>query len=262
MKKKYLVLFGILLFSTLLNAQISLDHNFSQVVEYDYSEGNYYSIDYVSNECDVYDLDYSIRKSINISVPTNWYLNDVAYVSKKMFNNDDLIEFLVVFYRYVPVTDTTGYYEYTTKVISENGTELLNVPNGGYSYVYTDTQGNTKLMVYTYDFSVNPVIYGTNIYSIPGAPSSIQNNNVKIEEPNPYPNPSNGIINIPFELRDIHSKGSVIVTDMKGRVVLNQSVSGSQGFFSFNSEKLSPGQYIYSILSPGMRPITKKIIIR
>jgi Secretion system C-terminal sorting domain len=263
MKNIYLILLVVLLSSTTLKAQISFEHNFSRVVEYDYSEGDYYySVDYVSNQCNVYNLDYSIKKSVNISVPANWYLNDVAYVSKNMFNNDDLIEMLVVFYRYVAVSDTTGYYEYTTKVINENGTELLNVQNGGYSYIYTDGEGKSKLMIYTYDFSVDPVTYGTNIYSIPGAPSSIQNKFEKTKGPSPFPNPTKGMIQIPFKLKNIHSKGSIIITDINGQVIINHSVSGKQGTFSLDTGNLSSGQYLYTIMSPGMLPSTKKFIVR
>jgi hypothetical protein len=252
----------ILFFYSQVTAQITLEKEYQEVAEFAYLEGDYYySIDYINNQSSIYNLDHSLKKTVDIDVPTDWYLNDGAYVSTKMFNNDDLLEMLVVYYKYVLITDTTGYYEYMIKVVNENGTELLNVPGGGYSYVFTTGTGKTKLMIYVYDYSVDPATYQTNIYSIPGQVSSVQNQGEVMKIPDPFPNPTKDIITIPYQLNQAGAEGTIMVTDMEGHKIKILSVKGRKGQIILNTGNLAPGQYLYTLQSKGQTTTTKKFIV-
>jgi len=263
MKKAFLLPFIIILFiSSVVNAQITLENTYQEIEEFAYLEGNYYySIDYINNRCSIYNPDHILKKTVNLDVPTDWYLNDIAFVSTKMFNTDELIEMLVVYYKYVLINDTTGYYEYLTRVVNENGTELLNVPGGGYSSVFTTGTGKTKLMLYVYDYSVDPVTYQTKIYSLSGQASFVQNPIETTRLPEPFPNPTNNIITIPYQLNEPGAEGTIVVTDMEGHLIKILSVKGKKGQIIIKTGNLAPGQYQYTLQSKGQKITTKKFIV-
>ena len=260
--KKNLTFVFVALLAITVKSQITLEKEYSESVIFAYLEGDcYYSVDFVNNQCAIYELGHASKKTVNIDVPTDWYLNDVAFISTNIFNDDNLIEMLVVYYRYVPLTDSTGYYEYQTKVINENGTVLLNVPGGGFSDIIKTGEGETKLMVYIYDFMIYPYTYNTNVYSLPGNPVSSNNEDQTIMLQDAYPNPSGSVVNIPYQVKSNFGGGTLIITDMNGRVIKRLPTENRAGQFILNTNDMAPGQYIYHIQNKGNRTAAKKFVV-
>lgn len=221
----------------------------------------YYGIDYQLNTCTIYRDDYTTYKSIAIDVPDNQTLYEVAYVSTRLFNNDDQVELLVVFYEYRSTSDTSGYLVYTTKVVNEVGVTFLNLPNGGYSTVYNQENDLSKLLCFVYDFSVSPYSVFTNVYSIPG-----KWNGVKEESPNsnanPFPNPAHGFINIPIP-DDFKGQSSELYwLDFTGKVIKHQFLSTDQSAVTVGTERLPAGISYYYIETENAKTSIKKVIVQ
>ncbi len=131
----------------------------------------FYVMDVAQNQCRIYNTDHTLWKTINLVIPANNFLYDIGYVSENLFTADNSLCLAYVYYNY----NTTGqYYTYTAKVIREDGTVLINVPGGAYMYVHSLPNGNAKLLVYSFNYSVSPYTVQTHINDIPGNLSGMQ----------------------------------------------------------------------------------------
>jgi hypothetical protein len=115
----------------------------------------YYLMDVLASQVRIYNMDHSIFKTINCSVPNGYYLADIKYVSENLFNSDSQIELAYTYYKYVP-TSTSYYYIYGAKVINESGSNLLSIDGAQYIYVNKTGETEYKLFAYCYDYSVSP----------------------------------------------------------------------------------------------------------
>lgn len=265
--KKYLILSIIILiiFQTKVIAQISLLNTYSDavyVVDIEDVGYKYYGIDFETSQCKIYNLDHTLWKTIDIVSPTNNYIDAVAYVSTKLFNNDSNIELLVVFSEYVETSDTSGYTYYTTKVINENGVTFLDVPGGGYSIIYNIDETEANLLVYIYDFSVSPFNVTTNIYSIPGTPYTMSETNFGITLKNAFPNPSHTFINIPYDIVQSTNSADIIIYNELGAEVYRSKINSNENIYRLNTNHFSNGVYFYQIESNGYVSPSRKMVIQ
>jgi len=221
----------------------------------------YFGVNYTTNECLIYKSDYSLWKTINIVPPTNASLYEVAYVTTKLFNNDNQVELLAVFTEYVSTSDTGGYFVYTTKVINEVGVTFLNLEGAGYSTVYNVSDTQTKLVCFVYDFSVSPYLVNTQIYGLPGRLSDTQVQPALFMS-DAFPNPATSQINIPIspEFRDSPLKLTLL--DVAGKVIYNESIPPFQQTFLLQTASLSSGTYFYFLGDGSRKTSVKKLVIR
>ena len=98
------------------------------------TEYKYYLMDVAKSECRIYNLDHSLWKTISISLPADYYLYDIKFVTQKLFNTDSNIELWYSAYNWVPVGND-GYYRYISKVIDEKGNALATIDNGAIAYL-------------------------------------------------------------------------------------------------------------------------------
>lgn len=234
-----------------LSAQITHEHTYTGTAETANVETfgyKYYVTDYLNNSIDVYNEDHTAWKNITLAVPANQYLYDVAYVSSRIFNTDDNVELLMVYYGYVSLTDTSGYFSYTTEVVSENGQVLLSVPGGAYSFTFTDAANKNKLVVYVYDYSVSSYITATEIYSLPDKASALKENQSAMLKP--YPDPTSGLINLPLSNQG-HLSSEMVITDITGKEYSRIPVSNNATTFQYQASGLPAGNYLYSIRNNG-----------
>ncbi|MBC8320475.1 MAG: T9SS type A sorting domain-containing protein [Bacteroidetes bacterium] len=265
--KKYLILtiIAFLLIQTQVICQISLINTYNEAVYVTNIEDvgyKYFGVDFEASQCLIYNLDHSLWKSINIDVAANNYIDDVAYVSSKLFNNDNNIELLVVFYEYIITSDTSGYYYYTTKVINENGVTFLDVPGGGYSSIYKVDDAEANLLVYVYDFSIVPFTSATNVYSIPGVPYSVNEIEGGIKLKNAFPNPAVSFITIPYEVNQSSGDASILIYNELGVEVYRKKINPDANNYRLNTMLFSKGVYFYNIKTAGYKSPSRKIIIQ
>jgi hypothetical protein len=84
----------------------------------------FFLMDVPSAECRVYHPDFRLDKQIRLDVPANYWLSDIKYLSRNLFNSDDKLELLYIAYEYVE-TASSYYYIYTTRIANEDGQVLL-----------------------------------------------------------------------------------------------------------------------------------------
>jgi len=265
--KKYilLIIIPLLIFQNNMISQISLVGSYDKAVYVANIEDvgyKYYGINFETNQCEIYNIDHTLWKVLDIVPPENNYIDEIAYLSSKLFNNDSNIELLVVFNEYIPTSDTSGYYYYTTKVINENGVTFLDVPGGGYSNIYKIDDSEANLLVYIYDFSITPFDVSTNIYSIPGIPYSVSEVNSGIVLKNAFPNPAHSFITVPYELEKTTIDANIVIYNEIGVEVYRSRLVPNEKVFRLNTVQFSKGVYFYIVESNGRKSPSRKIVIQ
>lgn len=110
MKKLILtIIFSILILGLFAQVTLEQTYNYStSVVKLETLGYKYYLMDVPSGQCRIYNLDHSLLKTINCSVPSGFYLSDVKFISEKLFDNDNGIELLCSYYKY---NNSGAYYQ-------------------------------------------------------------------------------------------------------------------------------------------------------
>lgn len=235
-----------------LSAQITHETTYqgaaeaSSVDNYGYK---YYVTDYLNNSVAIYNEDHTAWKNIALPITTGQFLYDVAYVSSKVFNTDDLLELLMVYYEYKSLTDTTGYYAYTTEVVNENGQVLLTVPGGAYSFTFTDSNNKSKLVIYIYDYAASTYITSTEIFGLPDKASAISE--FLPSSSNPFPNPTTGMIYFPLGNHPGQDPAEVIISDISGKEYSRLRAGNCSKPIQYEASGLPPGTYIYKVETHG-----------
>jgi hypothetical protein len=126
--KPLVLIMAIMAQSVFLAGQITLESTYNHSGTFTnlaQSGYKFYVMDVVANQCRIYNVNHTIWKTINLPVPTDNYLYDIRYISENLFTTDNSLCLAYIYYSY---NTTNQYYTYTTKVIRENGTELLSIP--------------------------------------------------------------------------------------------------------------------------------------
>ena len=221
----------------------------------------FYTMDVTGERCRIYKPGYQLWKTVRIDVPKDNWLTDIQFVSQHLFNTDDAVEMLIVYYEYVQ-TSTSYYYIYTTQVINENGDVLLSVPMGSYSLI-KNTDDGTKLMVYETDYSVYPYPVTTHIYRIPGVLMGVdlEENNSSGEIINAFPNPSDGNFSLRYTIPGQPRESWFILFNNAGSEVLREPLRPDGMNAEISRPGLKSGQYIYRIVTPNYQTKGQKLII-
>jgi hypothetical protein len=261
-----LVLLSLVFLSTgrKVSAQPSLEYTYpisTSICNLEKSGDKYFAMDVTNLQCRIYNMDHSLYRTINLSVPADYYLYNIQHVSEHMFNQDDLIEFVYIYSKYNP-TETSYYYSYETRVINENGLEVLKIPGAGYAEILETENGSRKFLVYVYDFYQVPSTTQTMVYSLPDEPMKSGPIQQQRRLGNPWPNPSRGAINIPVKLPPDAGPGVLILYNMHGQEVLRQVVDGEQEFIILPDGVLIPGTYVLKLKSEQGETQGKKFTIR
>jgi len=249
---------ALLLASTFSQAQLTLEKVFdysltsTMINQTDYK---YFLMDVSKSECRMYNTDYTLWKTIPISLPSGYYLFDIKFVSQNLFNSDGLVELWYSAYEWVTTGTSTGYYRYVSKVINENGITLASVTGGTYAYVIPAGTDIYKMIIYAYDNSVSPGTVKTHIYSLPN-PSSATHFLSSIQE-NPWPNPASGSVNLPLQ----GERGTLQVFSLSGQKMIETGVTGNP-VYPLNTRGWSPGIYTYRLVRNGQSSLSKQFVIR
>lgn len=248
-----------------LSAQLSLETVYpvsTNICTFEKAGDKYYAMDIENKQCRIYNLDHSLFRTIDLSVPEGYYLFDIQQISQHIFNQDDLIEFAYIYSRFNQ-TETSWYYDYETRVINENGQEILKVPGAGHTLFIPVQDGSRKFLVYIYDFYVIPATTQTQVYSLPTAPlksETIQGSAYRLR--NPYPNPASGMINIPVSLPEGVNKGYLQIFNVSGQLIDLKEIKKSDKSILIPGGSLLPGSYVYNISGQGLKSESKKITVQ
>jgi len=253
------------LLGTTLLAQPQLEKTYSEsasICELESLGEVYYSMDVINKQCHIYRMDHTLYKSISIPTPEGYYLSDVQYVSEKLFNNDELVELVYSYSKYVPTTNSY-YYTYETKLINENGSVLLTVPGAGYSEVIETGDHGKKFLVYEYNYSVIPYRTYTHVYSLPESSTKTAfSAESVIGLGEAFPNPAGDQVHIPVHLPSGMESVSLEIVDLSGQTVLSRPVYRSASTLALPTNQLAPGTYLYYVNARGIKSPSKKMVIQ
>lgn len=266
MRKKIFTtsLFSLLI--TFLSAQVSLNktYNYStSVVKLETLGYKYFLMDVPNAQCRIYNLDHSLFKTINCSVPSGYYLADLKYISQNLFDADSGIELVFTSYKYVPTT-TSYYYIYNSKIINEDGTQIQNIDGARYIYVNQTEANIYKLFAYCYDYSVFPETVWTNIYNLPGVPvisSMLWDDEPKVKL-DAYPNPAIKTVTLAYRLPEKVSEGVLYLYDNSGRQVNQFVVDQHSDHLSLDVSQYQSGVYHYFIEYENTKTPSGKLVIQ
>ena len=223
----------------------------------------FYVMDVGSEQCRLYNQDYSLWKTIQFNIPPNRWLTDIEFVSQKLFDSDEGVEMLYVYYQYVE-TANSYYYIYTTCVIDDNGAVLLEIPGGSWSEIINIHGDGARLMVYVYDYSSFPYKVETRLYRLPGQLTGIQDPDRIIfspDSPAVFPNPVSTMLHVPVSPNlDIH-QAVVVVMDLHGQLILRQPVQSSLEEVDMKKLGLSPGTYLVRLESAMFQTKLQQVIV-
>jgi len=244
-------------------SQITLEKTYSGVsagVAHTETYGDkYYVMDVAGSQCRIYNLDHSLWKTVNLSVPSNYYLYDIQYVTDHLFNSDNTLEMLYVCYNY---NSSGQYYTYDTRIATETGTQLLDIPGAGYNWITEVGTGGTKLLSYIYDYSVSPYTINTKVYSLPGTlPSGVSQVQQAATTLKAWPNPVNGTLTIEFSLPDGARQARLNVINSSGQQVKSFTVDGTFNNLLLDTGDLPSGIYFWNLEAPGFKSTAQKIIV-
>jgi len=244
MKKIFLILISLLATANLL-AQVTFESSYTfsgTITDIGEGEYKYFVMDVPLKQCRIYNEDHSIYKTINLTVPSNYYLYDIKYVSRHTFNNDDLIELLYI-YSKEEIVNSDKVYRYGMKIVNESGTELMSLTDGGFAEIKEGSEGK-KLLAYQYIWNESYYLVYTNIYAIGGSTKSADN--ISLSALNLYPNPTDEQLTIEST---VVSEADIIVHDIYGRKVLQETMIPGNGKYTLQTGNLAAGTYILRIVS-------------
>lgn len=230
-------------------SQVALEkvYNFSltstRINQTDYK---YFLMDVPLSQCRIYNMDHSLWKTIPISLPSNYYLYDIKYVTQNLFNSDASVELWYSAYEWVASGSSGGYYRYVSKIINESGNVLASIPGGAYAYVIQTGSEKFKLAVYAYDNAVSPGTVQTYLFSLPDATSASQFVTAAMEDP--YPNPASAYIRLP--LPEGSAGRTVQVLSAGGQLVFEKR-SGRESEILLNTMDWAPGLYSGRVVQNG-----------
>lgn len=259
MQTRFLFTLIFLLWISSAGAQFALERTYDHsltVTRISATEYKYYLMDVAKSECRIYNLDHTLWKTIPISLPADYYLQDIKFVTRNLFNSDSNMELWYTAYNWVTVGES-GYYRYDSKVIDEKGKELASIPNGAYAYLAQTGENQYKMTVYAYDNSFWPGAVKTYIFSIPGTETAVYHAMSVLDDP--YPNPAGQIINLP--LSGEKSTGRLQVFSVTGHLMFEDLLSG-QRVYQLSTSQWAPGTYTYRIVSGEGVSESKRFTIR
>ena len=240
MKRTFAIL-GLMILTLSMKAQISLEHSFSSQGYYTWyfntSEGlRYYSFNTTTNKLTFYNVDYSIYKTLTMTIASGYKIYSIVCVSDKLFNSDNLIEFIFV---------TSNGTDYSMKLYDENQNELKDFGNR-YSASVITGNGISKLFVMqlTYDSTTKLYTYLNEIYSLPGSLPTIVSSQKSANIQTAYPNPTNTFVNLPYKLPNGQTS-MMRIFDSNGQLVEQKQIDSTFDMILLNVESYHSGLYFY-----------------
>ncbi len=203
---------------------------------------NYFTVDNISNQLKIYNSTHNLIKTVNIPVDANSFINHIYLPTDKLFNSDNLIEFIVHL--------NNGPTNNNMFLMNEDGIVLQQFGNKSEAKVIKSTSGVYKLDLKIYDNG-----YYDFIYTLTGTLSVAQQEMLGKQFIS-FPNPTENKITITNNLEN-GQNGTLEVFDVNGKKVIQKNVIGENGEINLDVIELSSGVYIYKLNGQTNRFIKK-----
>ena len=201
-----------------------------------------------NNEIKLYNPNHSLWKTVQLDIPAGYQMGSLSRVSEKLIDLDNELEFIYSYY-----DNSTSPVTYETRIMNEDGSILLTIPNCNFAWPFDMGPDGWKLRAPIYD-GTN---YSVEIYSLPGELSNLSTggNTVAYYESNSkmvYPNPSSTVVNIPYELDNSSGNATMTVYSNNGTIVDKFIIDENFDHLKLNILNYSSGSYSFSIEQNGI----------
>ena len=219
--------------------KIALEHSFNTYIFSTVTENvennnveKYIIYDKTSNQVKIYNLDYSLYKNVNVNFPNQYNISHLSLPTIKLFNNDDLIEFVVSLYN-------SENIQYNTVLYNENGNILKEFKDVSSFTVFTTTKGDIKI------WAVKQTVNGAHseIYSLNNSVSSMQKSHID-EIKSAYPNPAITKITLPYQL-DSGEQTVMHIYSLTGQLLKAIQIDYNFDKIELDVSDFNAGEYIY-----------------
>lgn len=219
--------------------KIALEHSFNTYIFSTVTENvennnveKYIIYDKTSNQVKIYNLDYSLYKNVNVNFPNQYNISHLSLPTIKLFNNDDLIEFVVSLYN-------SENIQYNTVLYNENGNILKEFKDVSSFTVFTTTIGDIKI------WAVKQTVNGAHseIYSLNNSVSSMQKSHID-EIKSAYPNPAITKITLPYQL-DSGEQTVMHIYSLTGQLLKAIQIDYNFDKIELDVSDFNAGEYIY-----------------
>jgi hypothetical protein len=246
----------------MLFAQINLEQTYNNSGTFTHlsnSGDKFFIMDVANSRCIINNTDHTTWRTINLPVPTNNYLYDIKYLSENLFTTDNGLCLAYVYYQYDEVNQ---YYTFNAKIIRENGTVLATIPGCQYLNVYNTATEGSKLVAYSYDYSIVLYTTTTRVYSLPGTlTSTSEQGDFSFKAMPAFPNPASTEITIPYSLPSATNTARLTLTNAAGQVVKETRLNANEHQCKLDIQGIPAGIYLYTI-DAGENSRTGKIVVR
>lgn len=221
----------------------------------------------------LYNLDYTLWKTINIPAIPNYNPTTAYYISENLFKIDGLVDMAI---HYTPSSSTPAR-ESKQVIIDETGAIIFTVDSSWVLQVMATGTDTFKAI------SNNTFYAGTNsgsrgglqrcsVYSLPGTiPCSlcggiglgfkVPNGNTTGDLAAPIPNPSTNQVKISYSLPLGVKKGTITIYNSNGQLVKTLTVDNTFQYITLDNSELQSGNYFYNLSANGMQTTAKEMII-
>ncbi|WP_428233010.1 T9SS type A sorting domain-containing protein [Flavobacterium sp.] len=243
---KKITLLALFLTTTLSFSQATLEHSYAinqdeggdQSYFFNTETASYHYTFDTSNVLKIYTETHSVYKTVNLPVDTGYIINNMYLFTDKLFNSDNLIEFLLV------TRSPTGTHKMT--LVNENGVVLQQFGDKQDALIVKTLSNNYKLITQKAFYESDIYTTTKDVYSLTGTLSVNQTNKLS-KASVAYPNPVKDILSI-TNPSDKTENSSLKVYAVSGKLVLQKNISNdAQDFIKLDVSGLQPGVYIYKI---------------
>ncbi len=244
-----------------------------QLIKLDNTTFKYVIFDPLNSQFTLYNLDHSVY--LNVNIPITYVAGSsqyqIAFVSKSLFDcNSENIEYGLSFLgNGMPNTYPKHFYVYRTdgtQLADIDSCSFMNFSDGWkygpeYNKPIVNTPVGTKLLLRCIDGS-------SRVYSVcgnlPSETADIFENDL-LDEPsgilgNPFPNPTNNLISIPYFLPENEERGIIKIYDADGQEIKSYNIDSNFNNITLSTSEFSSGTYYYQLVTSKGQVETKKII--
>lgn len=246
MKKITLSFVATIFVSSLSYCQLVLEHSYNTssvggLDKYFYAFNtenglNHYTYDGTTKVINIYNETHSLTNTFVAPIPVNFRISEVFFITDKLFNSDNSIEFLVfAFYN-------DGSTEFDKILLfNDNGTLLQEFNDRSIAGIYK-TNSNTYKLILKEQSGYAAVL---DVYALPGT-LSINQQQLLSKDFLAFPNPTDDNLKFTNKLSNGET-ATIEVFDSNGKKVLKQNVAGGTGEIVIDVRNLNSGLYIYKI---------------
>jgi hypothetical protein len=267
MKKIKLILAVLLTLFAVQNvkSQITLLHTFNEylswsgtyyVEQFAMPEDSYYNSIVADNSLNIiiYNTDFTVQsnQTYYFNPPAGYEVTSVT-TSRKLFNDDDNPEFMVKYIKIEPSNDNTKtkvhLLDHLSNLIKDFGTYYSITP---YPFLHI-ANDQRRLLILKNDYDGN---YLTEVYSVPGETSYVNESSGQLLQNQPFPNPANAKVTLTYQIKS-QERTTMNIFNSEGRLIESIKLDPNSDHAILDVTTYFRGEYIYEV-----NGISKKFLVQ